>query len=108
MPTLPAAISRKAVTPGLFLLSMLGVMALTQHSGTVSGRQNQLKTIGDLLRQSSTVMRAMKSPAGVKDRALFNSECESFCTCTTLRKYFRRWAVRNGLEVKQCALETTH
>jgi hypothetical protein len=49
MPTLPAAISRKAVTPGLFLLSILGGMALTQHAGAVRRRQHQLKTVGDLL-----------------------------------------------------------
>jgi hypothetical protein len=47
MPTSPAAISRSAVTPGLFFVSILGV-ALAQHARTVGGGQHQLEAVRDL------------------------------------------------------------
>jgi hypothetical protein len=59
IPTLPAAISRNAVTPGLFLLSTLAVWPWLSMRARYDAANTNWKRLGICCRQSSTVIRAM-------------------------------------------------
>src|SRR6185436_7933502 len=58
-PILPSAISRSAVTPGLFLLSILGAWPWLSMRARYVAASTSWKRFGMCCRQSSTVMRAM-------------------------------------------------
>ena len=47
-PISPAAISRSAVTPGLFLVSIFGRVALAQHARAVGRGEHELEAVRDL------------------------------------------------------------
>src|SRR4030095_334791 len=76
MPISPAAISRSAVTPGLFLVSTLGAWPWLHMRARYVAASTSWKRFGILTRQSSTVMRAMRAFSGDRGRPLGNRTSE--------------------------------
>src|ERR1700755_2503129 len=72
-PILPWAISRSAVTPGLFLLSILGAWPWLSMRARYVAASTSWKRFGICWRQSSTVMRAMDTPGWSGDVEGFES-----------------------------------